>query len=162
MRTCVPVGVGVKYPGDDALQAHGAPTVGESRVRLDQEDFTVDDSAPVGDGRGAEAETMVYGGLEIIFHQPLLDESALGEGAPDFLRGMRHVAFDDEGACLGRRLGGCLGERLGGCLGRRLCRVGHLSILFSRFSSWSNRSRQNAPYWLIQSTRGARACGCAL
>ena len=52
-----------------------------------------------------------------------------------------HLALDDEGA-------------QGGGLG-------HSSILLSRSSSWSNRSRQKAPWRAIQSTSGARPRGSA-
>jgi hypothetical protein len=39
---------------------------------------------------------MAHDRLEIILHQPLLDQRALRERAPDFLRRVRHLLLDDE------------------------------------------------------------------
>jgi hypothetical protein len=41
---------------------------------------------------------MTHDRLEVGLHQPLLDQRALREGAPDLFRRMRHHPFDDEGA----------------------------------------------------------------
>jgi hypothetical protein len=45
---------------------------------------------------------MVRDRLEIVFHQPLLDQVRLGQRAPDFLRRMRRLAFDNDGKRFGR------------------------------------------------------------
>lgn len=39
--------------------------------------------------------------LEIVCHQPLLDQLAFSEGSPDFFLWMRHLPFNDESACRG-------------------------------------------------------------
>src|SRR6202049_3757558 len=69
-------------PSDDTLETIGTPGVRQRFVRLDCLDLTVD-SAPV----CAKIETVVHDRLEIVFHQPLLKERALSEGAPDLFRG---------------------------------------------------------------------------
>src|SRR5271170_2506761 len=102
-------------PRDDTPETIGAPCVRQRFVRLDCQDLTVD-SAPV----CAEAETVVHDRLEIILHQPLLDQVWLGERAPDLFRRMRNLPFDNDR------------ERFG-------CGFAHWSILFSKSSRWSNR-----------------------
>src|SRR3954468_6941312 len=102
-------------PGDDALKPKGRPRVRQGFARLDGRYLTVD-SAPV----STKIETVVHDRLEVVLHQPLLDQVRLRERAPDLFRRMRYLAFDDDGARLGRG-------------------VGHWSILLSRSSSWSNR-----------------------
>src|SRR5215469_13095427 len=64
----------------------GIPSVRQRFVRLDHQDLTVDDAVPTGLGRRSKAETMAYGGLEVVLHQPLLDQVRLGERAPDLFR----------------------------------------------------------------------------
>src|SRR5258707_156069 len=78
-------------PSDDTLETIGRPRVRQRFVRLDCQDLTVD-SAPV----CAKIETVVHDRLEIVFHQPLLNERALSEGAPDLFVRMRHLPFYDE------------------------------------------------------------------
>src|SRR4029450_12251603 len=56
-------------PSDDTLETIGRPRVRQRFVRLDCQDLTVD-SAPV----CAKIEPMVHDRLEIVFHQPLLDQ----------------------------------------------------------------------------------------
>ena len=84
-------------------------------MRFQQQNFTFYEAVPIGHGRGAEAETMANDGLEIILHQPSLDQGAIRERSPDFFRRVWHFSFHDESAC-----------RSG---------IRHLSILFNRFSS---------------------------
>src|SRR5262245_46320916 len=55
-------------PRDDALEAVGAPCVGQRLVRLDRQDLARD-GAPV----GAKIETVADGWLEVVLHEPLLD-----------------------------------------------------------------------------------------
>src|ERR1700719_2057229 len=65
-------------PGDDTLETIGRPRVRQRLVRLDGLDLTID-SAPV----RAKIETVADDRLEIVLHQPLLDQVRLGERAPD-------------------------------------------------------------------------------
>src|SRR5215216_2390852 len=115
MRRWVPVLVGVKSPSDDALETIGRPRVRQPFVRLDCQDLTID-SAPV----CAKMETVVHERLEVVLHQPLLDQVWLGERAPDLFRRKRYLTFDNDGERFGRS-------------------VGHWPILFSKSSRWSNR-----------------------
>ena len=73
------------------------PGVGQGLVRLDRQHLAID-PAPI----GAEAETVIHGGLEIVLHQPFRDQMRLGERAPDFFRRKRHLPLDDDGARFGR------------------------------------------------------------
>src|SRR4029453_14864178 len=125
-------------PSDDTLETIGRPRVRQRFVRLDCQDLTVD-SAPV----CAKIETGVHGRLEIVFHQPLLDQVWLGESAPDLFRRISYLTFDNDGARFGR------------------CFV-HWSILLSRSSRLSNRLCQNPAIWVVQSISGAKAPSCAL
>src|SRR5438105_9520671 len=125
-------------PSDDTLETIGRPRVRQRFVRLDRQDLTVD-SAPV----CAKIETVVHDRLEIVFHQPLLDQVWLGERAPDLFRRKRYLPFDNDGERFGRS-------------------IGHWSILFSKSSRWSNRLCQNPAIWLVQSISGAKAPSCAL
>src|SRR5437016_5278862 len=104
-------------PSDDTLETIGRPRVRQRFVRLDCQDLTVD-SAPV----GAKIETVVHDRLEVVLHEPLLDQGWLRERAPDLFRRMRQLPFDD--------------ERTGGF------RFGHWSILFKSDSRRSSRSCQ--------------------
>jgi hypothetical protein len=45
---------------------------------------------------------MAHNGLEVVLHQPLLDQVRLRERAPDLFRRMRDLTFDDDGAFFGR------------------------------------------------------------
>src|SRR2546430_14972691 len=65
-------------PGDDTLETMGIPRVRQRFVRLDCQDLTVDNT-PV----CAKIESVVHDRLEIVLHQPLLDQVWLGESAPD-------------------------------------------------------------------------------
>src|SRR4051812_19284947 len=125
-------------PGHHTLETKGAPCVGQRFVRFDGQDLTVD-GAPV----AAEIETVVHDRLEVVLHQPLLDQVWLRERAPDFFRRMRDVTLDNDGAGVGRRFG-------------------HWSILLSRSSRSSNRLCQKPAIWLVQSISGAKAPSCAL
>src|SRR5437588_13041598 len=125
-------------PGDDTLETIGRPRVRQRFVRLDCQHLTVD-SAPV----RAKIETVVHDRLEVVLHQPLLDQVWLRERAPDLFRRKRHLPFDNDG------------ERFG-------CGIAHWSILLSRSSRWSNRLCQNPAIWLVQSISGAKAPSCAL
>jgi hypothetical protein len=79
-------------PGDDALQAVRVPRIGQRLVRLDRLDLAVD-GAPV----GAKIEFVADERLEIVLHQPLLDQMGLRERAPDLFRRMRHLPFNSDG-----------------------------------------------------------------
>src|SRR5216683_2002283 len=125
-------------PGDDTLETIGRPRVRQRFVRLDCQDLTVD-SAPV----CAKIETVVHDRLEVVLHQPLLDQVWLGERAPDLFRRIRYFAFDNDGERFGRS-------------------IAHWSILLSRSSRWSNRLCQKPAIWLVQSISGAKAPSCAL
>src|ERR1700726_3546196 len=125
-------------PSDDTLETIGPPRVRQRFVRLDRQDLTVD-SAPV----CAKIETVVHDRLEVVLHEPLLDQVWLRERAPDLFRRIRDLTFDKDGERFGRS-------------------IGHWSILFSKSSSWSNRLCQNPAIWLVQSIRGASAPSCAL
>src|SRR5437588_11625212 len=78
-------------PSDATLETIGRPRVRQRFVRLDCQDPTVD-SAPV----RAKIETVVHDRLEIVLHQPLLDQVWLGEGAPDLFRRIRYLTFDND------------------------------------------------------------------
>src|SRR6266571_1629987 len=124
-------------PSDDTLETIGRPRVRQRFVRLDCHYLTVD-SAPV----CSKIETVVHDRLEIVFHQPLLDQVWLGERAPDLFRRIRYLPFDNDGERFGRS-------------------IGHWSILLSRSSRWSNRLCQKPAIWLVHSISGMRARGAA-
>src|SRR5258707_13115640 len=125
-------------PSDDTLETIGRPRVRQRFVRLDCQDLTVD-SAPV----CAKIETVVHDRLEVVLHEPLLDQVWLRERAPDLFRRIRYLTFDNDGERFGRS-------------------IGHWSILLSRSSRWSNRLCQKPAIWLVQSISGAKAPSCAL
>src|SRR5262249_55277934 len=125
-------------PSDDTLKTIGCPSVRQRFVRLDCQDLTVD-SAPV----CAKIETVVHDRLEVVFHQPLLDQVWLGERAPDLFRRKRDFSLDNDGKRFSRS-------------------IAHWSILLSRSSRWSNRLCQKPAIWLVQSISGAKAPSCAL
>src|SRR6266851_1389130 len=102
-------------PSDDALETIGTPRVRQRFVRLDCLDLTVD-SAPV----CAKIETVAHNRLEVVLHEPLLDQVWLRERAPDLFRRIRYLTFDNDGERFGRGFA-------------------HWSILLSRSSRWSNR-----------------------
>src|SRR6266550_4006449 len=102
-------------PSDDTLETIGRPRVRQRFVRLDGQDPTVD-SAPV----CAKIETVVHDRLEIVLHQPLLDQVWLGKRAPDLFRRKGYLPFDNDGERFGRS-------------------IAHWSILLSRSSRWSKR-----------------------
>src|ERR1700738_3492763 len=119
-------------PSDDTLETIGTPRVRQRFVRLDCQDLTVN-NAPV----CAKIETVADDRLEVVLHEPLLDQVWLRERAPDLFRRMRYLAFDNDGARFGRFFV-------------------HWSILFSRSSRSSNRPCQNSVIWLVQSISGAK------
>src|SRR5580700_5292116 len=125
-------------PSDDALETIGTPRVRHRFVRLDRQDLTVN-NAPV----CTKIETVAHDRLEVVLHEPLLDQVWLRERAPDLFRRKRYLTFDNDAERFGRS-------------------IGHWSILFSKSSRWSNRFCQNPAIWLVQSTRGASAPRCAL
>src|SRR6266576_271798 len=125
-------------PSDDTLETIGRPRVRQCFVRLDCQDLTVD-GAPV----CAKIETVVHDRLEVVLHQPLLDQVWLRERAPDLFRRIRYLPFDNDGERFGRS-------------------IVHWSILLSRSSRWSNRLCQKPAIWLAQSISGAKAPSCAL
>src|SRR5260370_29708392 len=125
-------------PIDDTLETIGTPRVRQRFVRLDCQDLTVNNT-PV----CAKIETAAHDRLEVVLHDPLLDQVWLRERAPDLFRRKRHLPFDNDG------------ERFG-------LSIAHWSILLSRSSRWSNRLCQNPAIWLVQSISRARAPSCAL
>src|ERR1700720_2368300 len=124
-------------PSDDTLETIGTPRVRQRFVRLDCLDLTVD-SAPV----CAKIEAVAHDRLEVVLHEPLLDQVWLRERAPNLFRRKRYLPFDNDGERFGRS-------------------IGHWSILLSRSSSWSNRLCQKPAIWLVQSISGAKAPSCA-
>src|ERR1700687_1494087 len=86
-----------KSPSDDALETHCTPRVRQRFVRLDGHDLTVD-GAPI----SAKIETMVHDRLEVVLHEPLLDQVWLRERAPDLFRRIRDLTFDNDGARFSR------------------------------------------------------------
>src|SRR5947209_5830018 len=134
MRRWVPVPEGVRVQ----LETIGCPRVRQRFVRLDCHYLTVD-SAPV----RAKIETVVHDRLEIVLHEPLLDQVWLRERTPDLFRRIRYLPFDNDGEGFGRGFG-------------------HWSILLRSSSSWSNRLCQKPAIWLVQSISGAKAPSCAL
>src|SRR3981081_242793 len=120
-------------PGDDTLETKSAPRVRQRFVRLDCLDLAVD-NAPV----CAKIETVVHDRLEVVLHEPLLDQVWLRERAPDLFRRKRDFSFENDGGRFGRS-------------------IAHWSILLSRSSRWSNRLCQKPAIWLVQSIRGASA-----
>src|SRR5262249_49482661 len=108
-------------PSDNTLKTIGRPRVRQRFVRLDCQNPTVD-SAPV----CAKIETVVHDRLEVVLHEPLLDQVWLRERAPDLFRRKRYLPFDNDGERFGRS-------------------IGHWSILLSRSSRWSNRLCRTRP-----------------
>src|SRR6266481_7626413 len=84
-------------PSDDTLETIGHPRVRQRFARLDRQDLTVD-GAPV----CAKIETVVHDRLEIVLHQPLLDQVWLRERAPDLFRRKGYLPFDNDGERFGR------------------------------------------------------------
>src|SRR5258708_40063883 len=82
------------------IVVHKIPGVGQRLVRLDGQDLAVQHAAPV----SAKVETVTDDWLEVVLHQPLLDQVWLGERAPDLFRRMRYLAFDNDGARFDRRI----------------------------------------------------------
>src|ERR1022692_4695119 len=87
-------------PSDDTLKTIGRPRVRQRFVRLDCQDLTVD-SAPV----CAKIETVAHDRLEVVLHEPLLDQVWLRERAPDLFRRKRYLTFDNDGERFGRSIG---------------------------------------------------------
>src|SRR6476660_3398718 len=84
-------------PSDDTLETIGRPRVRQRFVRLDCLDLTVD-NAPV----CAKIETVIHDRLEVVLHEPLLDQVWLRERAPDLFRRKMCLPFDDDGKRFGR------------------------------------------------------------
>src|ERR1700676_363249 len=102
-------------PSDDTLETIGTPRVRQRFVRLDCPHVAAN-SPPI----GAKIERVPHDRLEVVLHEPLLDQVWLRERAPDLFRRKRYLPFDNDGARFGR------------------CFV-HWSILLSRSSRSSNR-----------------------
>ena len=98
MRTSVPPLGRNQGPNDDAHQPHGVPAIGELLVGFDDQNFGIDYAVPIGHGCGAEIEPMAHDGLEVVVHQPLLDQRTLRESAPDLLRRVRQFFLDHQRA----------------------------------------------------------------
>src|SRR2546430_14378000 len=58
------------------------------------------DSAPV----CAKIETVVHDRLEVVLHEPFLDQVWLRERAPDLFRRKRYLPFDNDGERFGRSI----------------------------------------------------------
>src|SRR5215469_444637 len=125
-------------PSDNSLEIIRRPRVRQRLVRLDGQDLTVN-SAPV----CAKIETVAHDRLEVVLHEPLLDQVWLRERAPDLFGRKRYLPFDNDGERFARS-------------------IGHWSILLSRSSRRSNRLCQKPAIWLVQSISGAKAPSCAL
>src|SRR6266702_3312097 len=115
------------------------PGVGERSLRLDGEDLAVQHAAPF----AAKIEAVTDDGLEVVLHQPFLDQMRLRQRAPEPLRRKSKFALDDYGTGFSRGFG-------------------HWSILFRRSLRASSRFCQKPAIWLVQSTSGSSAPGCAL
>jgi hypothetical protein len=104
MRRWVPVLVGVSVKVTTPLQIVGrivvrnVPCVGQRFVRLDGEDLAVQHATPL----SMKIEPVTHSRLEVVLHEPLLDQVWLRERAPDLLRRIRYLAFDDDGTRFGR------------------------------------------------------------
>src|SRR6478735_10783172 len=128
--------------GHDALEIERRvvmreiPGVGERLLRLDGEDLAVQHAAPL----AAKVEAVAHGRLEVVLHQPFLDQMRLRQRAPDPLCRKGIFALDDNRSGFG-------------------CGLIHWSILFRRSSSASSRFCQNPAIWLVQSTSGLSAPG---
>ena len=96
MRSWVPAPRRGQRPGDGALQAHGAP---RCRPALCGSTARTWQSTPPQSAR--KLKRWSDHGLEVGLHQPLLDQVRLGERAPDLLRRIGHLPFDDDGARFG-------------------------------------------------------------
>src|ERR1700674_5638781 len=79
-------------PSDDTLETIGTPRVRQRFVRLDCLDLAVN-SAPV----CAKIETVADDRLEVVLHEPLLDQVWLGESAPDRFQRKRYLSFNNDG-----------------------------------------------------------------
>src|SRR5262252_1807364 len=107
-------------PGNDGPQsvrcllAGRVPAIGEPFTGFHDQNLA-DDAVPLWHRLGAEIESVAHDRLEIVLHQPLLDQRTLREGAPYLFRRVRHFSFNDE-----RTRGGGFGR---GCA--------HWSILLS-------------------------------
>src|SRR6202000_2683488 len=96
-------------PRDDALKAIGYPRVRQRLIWLDDMDLTVDNDVHVRFGSSLKIEAMAYNWLEVVLHQPLLDQVWLCERAPDLFRRKCELAFDDDGSRFSRRrVHGCI------------------------------------------------------
>src|SRR5277367_51876 len=71
------------------LISRTAPRIGKPLVRFHDEDLAVGYAIPMRHGRGTKIEPVAHDGQKIVRHQPLLQQRALGERAPDFFRRMR-------------------------------------------------------------------------
>jgi len=69
------------------------PGVGQRLVWLDGKHLAVQHAAPV----SAKIETVAHDRLEIVLHEPLLDQVRLGERAPEFFRRMGYLTLDNDG-----------------------------------------------------------------
>src|SRR4029453_12338407 len=87
-------------PGDETFETISRPLVRQRFFRLACQDLTVN-SAPV----CPKIETVVHDRLEVVLHQPLLDQVWLRERAPDLFRRMSDLSFDNDGAHLGGSIG---------------------------------------------------------
>src|SRR5580704_268242 len=102
---------------------------------LELEHLAVQHAPPV----AAKVEALTNHRLEVVPHQPLLDQVRFSERAPDFFRRMRKLAFNN--------------HRAG---------VTHWSILLSKSSRSSNRPFQKRVIWCAQPISGASALTSAL
>jgi hypothetical protein len=94
MRTSVPPLVATSVQTTVLPGPQSAPAIGKLFVRFDDHDLAIDYPVPIAHGGGAKIELMANHRLEVIVHQPLLDQPAFCESTPDFFRRVRHLSFD--------------------------------------------------------------------
>src|SRR5579883_604715 len=85
-------------PGDDPVYIEGRPRVGQRLVRLDDQNLTIDHEVEVGSRRSLKIEAVTDNRLEIVLHEPFLDQMRLCKRTPDLFRRMRELTLDNNGA----------------------------------------------------------------
>jgi len=77
-------------PTDNRLQSarrlfpRSVPAIGQPFLRFYGQDFAVRHAVPMRHGLGTEVKAMSHARLEVVLHQPLLDERAFSEGRARF------------------------------------------------------------------------------
>jgi hypothetical protein len=92
MRTKTPPFVGVSvqattlFSPPRRLLARSVPAIADPLIGFDEQDLAVGHAVPMRHRRGAEIGPVADDRLEVVVHQPLLDQRALREGAPHAFR----------------------------------------------------------------------------